>query len=358
MDNDQNQESDVSQQTAERGGAAKPSSTLAWLALVVAIVACAGIAWQYYQRQHQDRHSYQQLVTDLKAAEQRLANQVAEQQGEIAAIEAGMNQFRLSAKTDTDSLILVELNHMARLADYHTLVDQNPTIALKILQQATKRANLLQAPELRQVKQALANSVASMQTVKPVPVEKIVLRLNALSKTLGELPLDDAYVPGADEKPDQQADKPAWKQHLDKNIERLKSVVSIRHLDKPSQAILPPAQHASLIEAIQLQMSMAQSAVLQRKPEIYQQSLDQAILYIKQYLRETTATNAIAQGLKELKKIDIAPKMPSLAVLVKTIDAAISSHHPQSSATTREAPPTTPTVPGAIKPTTPQVLSS
>ena len=70
-------------------------------------------------------------------------------------------------------------------------VDHDSTVALRLLQVAGQRAQGLDNPSFRELRQAVANGVSALQAVPNVDIERIIVRLNALSQTLGELPLGD-----------------------------------------------------------------------------------------------------------------------------------------------------------------------
>jgi uroporphyrin-3 C-methyltransferase len=297
------------------------------IALIVAVLVGAGMCWNAYLHHtlEQNHHTVSDQVTEMIDQQHQLSEKISLQQTELTNTQSTLNRVRQRVEGDSDTWMLAEIEHLVRLAEYQVVTDHQSKIALRLLQSAERRAQNLHDPAYFPIKQTLANGISAVEATPQVEVEKIILRLNALSKTLGELPISDSSTNSAQITEPDKTDAPTWRQHLQQNLKRLEGVVMIRHLDYPSQALLPPQQHASVIENIQLQMSMASWAVLHQNVNVYQESLDQAIMWIKKYLHETTATAAIVQGLNDLKQNTISSPSPDLTKIEREVANAIAS---------------------------------
>ena len=86
----------------------------------------------------------------------------------------------------------------------------------------------------------------------------------------------------------------------------------IRSLDQPPPGLLTAAEEARLQQYLDLLLSQAQLALLERRPEIYRAALQRAEeLLVKQFAADAR-TPAVAAELTELRAREIAPPLPDL----------------------------------------------
>lgn len=347
----------VSDQPAEppRCSTSKPSSFLAIFAIVV-----AGLSLYYsyqYLQQHKSSSAQnveqQSQIAQLKESQDHLQNLLDQQQVQVGALESSVNHMRLKSSSDTESWVLAEVEYLVKLASYNLTFDQNTIVATKLLQEADQRLQTVSQGSFTALRSALAKDVASLSASPKIDTEGIVLRISALSDMIGTLPLTDhkAEFKQHDISADISGDDSnKWQSQLKQSFRMLKDAVVIRRLDQPLKPMMSPSQHANLIENIQMQLFVAQWAVLHRSDKLYQHSLQSAIEWIKDYLKTTDSTLALLTGLDSLKEINVAPEVPSISASQQAVKTAISQKSQQI------VPPQLPQIQEPAS--TPQVLSS
>ena len=227
----------VATQTAKT--ASQPSSGLsgAWrililMSLVTAVVAATLVVVdaENYQRIRQEMAVQQSNVQKLQASAQQVDAQLIQQQLSSQNLLASLEQLRLSTNKDPISPVLVEVDYLARLAHYNAQYSGDTKTVLALLEAAERRVSSLSSPQLADVRGALVSSITALKGVKAVDIEGVMLRLNALSSTVADLPVvRQATLTPVASKVDETTTTPevarTWKEKLQSSLALMKNVV-------------------------------------------------------------------------------------------------------------------------------------
>lgn len=256
-----------------------------------------------------------------------LRNQSISQQRIIESTQTTLQN--LTQPQEKRARALSEAEYLVKLASLNLDFEGNIPLVINLLNTADQQLAALNDPTLLRVRQTLTNNISSLEAVPKLDVAGLILKINAISQQIPQLPI----VPTQLTKPisDQSASTVAtqnssWKRSIDAVGRALTNVVVVRHLDQPVQPLLPPQQQAYLILNIQLKLSQAQWAVLHQQPEIYQQSLQQANVWIKQYfLQKESITQSVMQQIADLQTVQVKPTLPSISDSLNAIAAALNA---------------------------------
>lgn len=244
----------------------------------------------------------------------RLREHQAHQQHQIAAMQSALESLTLPA--EKRSRVLAQAEYLTRLANFSLSFERNVPVVVNLLKTADQQLSSLADPTLTSVRQSLANDIEALQAVPKVDLAGLIMRINAISQQINQLPI----IPSQLKKPIMPAittpppPESFWKRGLEATGRALKNVVVVRHLEQPVEPLLPPELQTYLILNIQLKLSQAQWAALHQQPEIYQQSLQQAILWIRQYfVQNDNLTQNVLENLAELQKVNIKPPVPDIS---------------------------------------------
>jgi uroporphyrin-3 C-methyltransferase len=257
----------------------------------------------------------------------QIQTQVQQQQQILTATQTALQN--LSQPQEKKLRALTQAAYLIQLANLHLEFEGNMAIANTALHAADKQLADLNDSSLMHLRQLLANDMAALQATPPVDLAGIILKINALSAQIPQLPI----VPTELSKPLQAEETPAptastslWREGLNAVAHSLKQMVIVRHMDQPAQPLLPPQQQAYLNLNIQLQLTQAEWALLHQQAAIYQQSLQQAIIWINQYFaQKSPLTQSVTQQLTELKNLSIKPAVPNLDNSLRAVEDAIST---------------------------------
>jgi uroporphyrin-3 C-methyltransferase len=100
---------------------------------------------------------------------------------------------------------------------------------------------------------------------------------------------------------------------LDDLWQGFKSMMVIRHHDKPIAAMLPPEQRYFLIQNLRLKLEGAKAALLGRDAAFFRDNLTAASAWVEQYFAlESPEVRDFQQQLETLSDEQIAPTLPDI----------------------------------------------
>ena len=324
----------------------KASNTLPAAALFVGVVAIGLSGWQYYQSHIVNNHQSTITATENKvvALEQQLSridrnvenntqltrrisdinDTVTATQAEAKALQSHTEQalIDISSKinklsnADKNDWLLAEAEYLIRLANQRLLLDKDTRSAISLLSNADTILASLEDPLMFATRKAVAQDIQALKSVTSFDIEGRYLQLSALYDQVATLPQREpskawlAQQASAEAAPDQTSSS-VIKQLLQEAWQGIKSLVVINYDQKPIKPLLPPAEYQELVTGIQLQLDVAQVALLKGEPVIYEKSLERIAKAVNQHF-DTSAQSTIAfmTTLTSLQQVNPNPDVP------------------------------------------------
>ena len=337
-------------QASHTAPAARPVSRWpAWLALGIALLGLLALAalllWLQpqlstaWQRLDQLSDASSRLDGRIDGLLQQLEQQGTEQQEQAARLTAQQEQLgqRLDAVTAAQQRFnqgdaprqwrLAEAEHLLRLANDQLLAGRPLRFARQQLATADRLVAELDDPQLQPLRAALAADLAALDGHAPADVEGQFFRLSAGIGQVDRLPprgtpsLAEATT-GEPAAPVQ----PGWRGWLDRIWQQLRPLVVIRQRTQSVEPLLTSSQTAMLRQQLQLQLQLAQLALLRGEPSIYHTSLDAALdLLDRQFDGNAAEVTALRATLRELTQQPIATAAPTLEASLSAVRRAIEA---------------------------------
>ena len=340
---------------------AQPSVWPGRIALVVALAAI-GVSGYLFMQQQQLQ---QQTVTLSAEIESRLASNASDVARTVATVSeqaASVNQQLGQLKEQTaasqrniDSLqerltqsirqvqaqqmisekdwLLAEAEYLLRLANQRILMEQSAAGALALLRAADEVLHKADDVALYPGREALAKDISALEAIPRVDTEGVFLRLSALNSqvvNLRMIPVTERHrLPDLLEEITPEAVRETWgagaREALSGALGKLEQLVIIQHRDEPVEPLLSPEQSYYLQQNLHLMLEQAQHALLQRRQGAYDASLTKAHQWIQDYFEAKDATTqALLQGIAELKQVNVAPEVPSVASSLEALQVHIN----------------------------------
>ncbi|HMZ90922.1 MAG TPA: uroporphyrinogen-III C-methyltransferase [Pseudomonadales bacterium] len=337
-------------QASHTAPAARPVSRWpAWLALGIALLGLLALAalllWLQpqlstaWQRLDQLSDASSRLDGRIDGLLQQLEQQGTEQQEQAARLTAQQEQLgqRLDAVTAAQQRFnqgdtprqwrLAEAEHLLRLANDQLLAGRLLRFARQQVATADRLVAELDDPQLQPLRAALAADLAALDGHAPADVEGQFFRLSAGIGQVDRLPprgtpsLAEATT-GEPAAPVQ----PGWRGWLDRIWQQLRPLVVIRQRTQSVEPLLTSSQTAMLRQQLQLQLQLAQLALLRGEPSIYHTSLDAALdLLDRQFDGNAAEVTALRATLRELTQQPIATAAPTLEASLSAVRQAIEA---------------------------------
>ena len=349
----------VKQTTAKPVASNKSGSSNAGLFTLVFFIAIATAGGLYLLWEEQQKNSLKQQLS-AQNVEQQLSTLKQQQLTFTQLNEEQINEihsFQENLRTNLTNLIrnkkhlrndwlMAEAEYLVQLANHRLLLEKDVATAAVALKSADARLAEVADPALLSVRKILANDLQTLNNVPTIDLAGLSVTLSALSNNIPNLPL---RTPDPKTHKINQAEKTPASTEV-KSVKDLpaaiwrdiRSLIVIRHHEKPLQPLLAPNQHFFLVQNLALLLEQSRFALLNGHNEIYQERLATTEKWIKLYFdTEHNVTRNMLASIDELQKFDIDPSLPDIS----STFSAIKKYRTQGELPEAPEVSTTPTTP-------------
>lgn len=366
-----------------------------WIFLMVliictlAIIAAIAYGFQYvYTHMSQKIEALQQNVATLEnngqgntsALNQKLValeknnaqirTQNTEQQKTISALNTRINsaEQRLSSQrkrllsmstTSRDDWLLAEAEYLIKLANQRMLVERNAQGASALLVEADTILKDLDDPDLFPVRQQLAKDITGVRLIEKIDVEGLFLKLNALTESISQLPLNPTWqqrgellndssqdtsinadtATGSDttidtDTAETEKQEPSFKDKAAAGFNaftsKLDNYIRVRRHDKNEAEelrIATPAQAHYLQQNLQLMLERASLALLREQQTIFDNSLDQSKKWLLVKFPASSQRAAFIAQIDEVKNTNVIQTLPDITQSLEALKAYMNELH-------------------------------
>ncbi|WP_426415149.1 uroporphyrinogen-III C-methyltransferase [Aestuariirhabdus sp. LZHN29] len=338
-------------------------SWLALLALVLAFVACAGVAAlvymdrdiQYYLEHRSYPDAEQQLASDLQSLAGRLESSNSALREELSALsplaesqvqfeerlratgekldqnsQSLQSQLNELQRTSRDDWQLAEVEYLLRLANQRLLTEGSISGVEALLTSADRIVRDLDNVSLFPVREALAADLVAIRAVPRVDSEGVYLQLAALAEqamALPLLPVDGYQIAGTAPAEVVVAEEQPLLQRLwvrgQASLERFTQYFRLNtHRSEPLQELLTPDEEVYLRQNLRLMMEQAQLALLKGQQRVYDASLRASLDWLERYFSyNSQASVSMVKQLQQLQSLQLSPDLPDISGSLKAIKA-------------------------------------
>ncbi|QRV25015.1 uroporphyrinogen-III C-methyltransferase [Marinomonas foliarum] len=253
----------------------------------------------------------------IQSQKEQLITQQALQNEKLQSLQAKLNRLSNTTKEDWK---LAEAEYLIRLANQRLLLEADSSGAVTLLSNADDILNELQDPIVFATRKALAKDIQALKSINQFDLEGAYLQLNTLYDSVESLPQREPskeWQANTSKTLSENAEVEntsvnSFKSVLDSFWTSIRSLVVINYNHKPIKALLPPAEYQQLITGLQLQLEVAQVALIKGEPAIYQQALSRVANATTEHFetQSTTVTTFLA-SLTALQQLNPSPDLPS-----------------------------------------------
>ena len=326
-------------------------AAIAWLALLLSIVAAVGVGYMVVQdwRAQRSADASSESLVDLRnriassndslstldegvaALAQTDAQTAAEFETMRRDMEARLQLFdslpsRLSNLENSmsslqgvsagarNTWLLAEAEYYMQIANAQLQLAGNPHLATLALGMADERIVQLSDPALTEVRQAIADELAALEVMDKPDIQGITLTLASLARVVDSLPLRQIVEAEADENaeidPDLSGIDRAWASVKG----AVSGLVKVTGPDQTTIPLLTPDAVYFLRTNLTLQLQAARLALLRGEQAVFQQSLDDAAAWLEQYFHaESAQVGSALQTIDEIRGGMLAVTTPDIS---------------------------------------------
>ena len=316
---------------------------IAWLALLVSLVALTGIGYIVYEdwrtgsEADDSTSSLASSVTNLgdrvDASSEALANLdrgLAELGGassrtssdldalrrdyenrvglfdslppRVATLEDSLAALQGVSTGARETFLLAESEYYMQIANAQLQLAGNPQLAALALGMADERIVQLADPALTGVRRAISDELAALDAMEKPDIEGVTLTLASLSRVVDTLPLRQAGADDAEETA--AADEETGRMGRAWNSVKgaMSGLVKVTPPDQAQMPLIAPDQVYFLRTNLALQLQSARLALLRGEKAVFEQSLDDAAAWLRQYFdTESTQVTSALTTISEIR---------------------------------------------------------
>jgi len=320
----------------------RPGGAIGILALLLALLALAAVAWQWNETRTRIASTQDELARRLRDMEtegreaRSLARQAQEaardMQGKVTQLdtrvsESQSQQLALESlyqelSRNRDEWQLAEIEQVLAIASQQLQLSGNVRAALLALQLAEAQLARSDRPQFVPVRRALDRDIERLKALPALDLPGMSLRLDALAAAVDELPLafEERIERAAVEK---QATATAQNMLARLGAEiwsELKQLVVVRRVDAPEPPLIAPTQAYFLRENLRLRLLNARVSLLMRNEPGYREDLRAAQAWIQRYYdTRSRKTVEVQAQLKALASASLNLELPSISESLEAV---------------------------------------
>lgn len=293
---------------------------------IVLIIILIGYLIYFQSNSHAEQRSAQTRITHLEQEVAHLSNNTQGIENQLVQNEQVI--AHLSEKTDVKDKqwVLAEASYLVKLANFNLQFSHNLPEAELLLKIADHRIASLKDPNLIPVRKSLAEDMAKLAGVPKIDEAGLLLKLNAISGQVNDLPIiaTPEDVKPAESSHHHHHHQPGWKRNLEQGWREIRKLVVVQYHDQPMSKLMSPVNRAYLDMHLHLLLSQASWAIMHGKGTLYQASLQQAQIWVRNYYVGNSAkTQAMINALSTLASVNINPKYPDISNTLQVISNAM-----------------------------------
>lgn len=330
------------QSPAVAGASASGSRFLLGLALLIALMAFALTAWQWYDNRGQGNVLQLDLARrfadiDTRGKESRIIAEQAREAAAEAQIKIGVLENKLAESQNQqialealyqelsrnrDEWAYAEIEQSLLIANQQLQLAGNVRLALIALQAADGRLQRMERPQLTSLRKAINRDIEHLKALPNVDAVGISVRIDNIIAAVDTLPLAMEVRPPA-EKGEAVASQAGggnvWTRFWIEAWSEFRQMVRIHRMDKPDVPLLEPAQVFFLRENLKLRLLGARLALLAHDAVSFKTDLRAARDWFDKYydIRDKSVVAAVA-ALNTLHDSEISIELPDIST---TLDA-------------------------------------
>ena len=305
--------------------AKKSAGWVAWAALLVALLAAAGVGWDFLKDREVGSSAEdatarlesrindivtsvgasQDIVTALERSVSELRQQAPtreaalrriEQQlddrlrqieplpARLATVEASMASLQGISTGARDAWLLAEAEYYMQIANVQLQLARNPELALLALNHADERILQIGDPRLTGVRQALSDEKRALEAMERTDIAGITLTLASLAATVDSLPLkQDTEVRNEPASSTVDPELTGMERAMASLRNAVDGIVSVRRADEVMEPLIAPEAEFFLRANLSLQIQTARLALLRGEETVFRQSLDDVNQWLADY---------------------------------------------------------------------------
>lgn len=252
---------------------------------------------------------------DREAAEQErqaIREEFEQQTSELQQLKDDVDTANLRVSED---LYLIEARDLTLAAGRKLWLDYDRRSAIQLLTRAERILAAADRSHLLQIRQQLHNDIELLESVEDQDLDALAMRVSAQRRQIRNLPLLEQQLGVDGELSDAETSSnfSDWRANLAKAWSSFTDdFIRIQRSEELPALQIGQEQRVLLISQLELQLQLAQQALMQRQTINFREALLQAIEWIEGYFDpEHQAVRRMLEELNTLREYELDPSYPT-----------------------------------------------
>ena len=277
----------------------------------------------------QQQASITEQEQTLKAQHEQILKAKLESQRSGEALYRSLSEIQTRLGGKETQWRMAEAEYLLRVANHRLTLMADPETAGAALKAADDRLGATGDPGWAPVRELIAKEITQINALPKVDRAGISAELGALAEQVNQLPLQNEGVSLLAEKTEaQQEPLQVAEEGLDLHQvaedlwQGFKSMMVVRHHDKPVSAMLPPEQRYFLVQNLRLKLEAAKAALMGGNQALYEDNLNAAADWVGTYFKnDDPGVSGFRQQVAALAQRDVAPSLPDISASLRALQA-------------------------------------
>lgn len=232
----------------------------------------------------------------------------------LSSLEDAMTSLQGISTGVRDNWWLAEAEYYMQIANAQLQLAGNPRLARLALEFADERIRALGNPALTDVRRTLAQELRALEVMEKPDIEGITMQLASLADSVESLPIEESLARSSERgaAPDEEAGP------LDRALASIKGifadVVSVRRTDEAVRPLLSPDARYFLRANLRLQMQTARLAMLRAERAVFEQSLEDAASWLREYFdTDAIAVRSALSTIEQVRNEYVTTEAPDIS---------------------------------------------
>ncbi len=206
-----------------------------------------------------------EIAAQIESLGEQLNNRLRQLEalpGRLSSVEASMASIQGISTSARDAWLLAETEYYMQIANAQLQLANNPELAMLALTHADDRIRQLADPRLTNIRQALSDELQALEVLDEPDIAGITLTLASLAGAVDSLPLRQEAVVGEERSDDIDPTLTGMDRALASLKNAVGGVVSVRRADEAMQPLIAPEAQYFLRANLALQFQAARLALL------------------------------------------------------------------------------------------------
>ena len=315
------------------------SGPVAWLALIVSLVASVGIGYMVVQDWRAQRaadastsslvdlrnrlasssdslSTLDKGIADLAQADALTSTEIEAMRQDVdtrlqlldslpsrlSNLENSMSSLQGVSAGARNTWLIAEAEYYMQIANAQLQLAGNPRLAALALGMADERITQLADPALTEVRRTISDELAALEIMDKPDIEGITLTLASLARVVDSLPLRQLVASGAKEDAEANPDLGGVDRAWASVKGAVSGLVKVTGPDQTAIPLLTPDATYFLRTNLTLQLQAARLALLRGEQAVFQQSLDDAAAWLERYFdAESAQVDSALETIDEIR---------------------------------------------------------